>query len=112
MAGTLILELIVLVLAFPIVAKVAGGIGWGSGIYLGVLCVVFILASGMQKRRHALEVDLVLQLAVIAGFAIHWSIGVVGIIFLMVWLYIAYVKRDVEKRMATGRLPGQRPVGS
>ncbi|SIS12805.1 DUF4233 domain-containing protein [Williamsia sterculiae] len=110
MAGTLILEVIVIFLAFPIVAKVGGGVTWASGIFLGVLCLALILACGMQGRSRALEIDLALQVYAIVGFVFHWSIGAVGIIFLGVWLYIAYIKRDVRLRMERGLLAGQQRV--
>lgn len=111
MAGTLILEVIVVALAFPVVAKLTDtGVTWASGLYLGVIVLVLILLSGRQGAPRALETNLVMQAFVIGGGFFHWSIAVVGVIFLCVWVYIAYIKRDVAKRMAQGRLPGQRPV--
>ncbi|WP_026918904.1 DUF4233 domain-containing protein [Gordonia shandongensis] len=109
-AGTLILELIVVALAFPIVANLGGGVTAASGTYLGALVVVMIVLAGRQGMARALEADLVLQVFVIAGGVFHWSIAVIGVIFLCVWIYIAYIKRDVARRIAEGRLPGQRPV--
>ncbi|MEE3850732.1 DUF4233 domain-containing protein [Gordonia sp. LSe1-13] len=110
MAGTLILEVIVIGLAFPIVANLGPGITWLSGGYLGLVVVAFIAAAGMQGRSYALRLDLGLQALVIAGGFLHWSVAVVGVIFLCVWVYIAYIKRDVEQRMAKGMLAGQEPL--
>lgn len=110
MAGTLILEVIVVALAFPIVAKVGPGVSWLSGGYLGLLVVAMIVASGMQGRPWALRLDLILQAFVIVGGVFHWSIAVIGVIFLSVWLYIVYIKRDVEQRIERGMLPGQTPI--
>lgn len=110
MAGTLILEVIVMILTFPIVARIAGGLTWVSGIYLAAVTVALILAAGMQGRRHALTLDLALQFAVIAGGVFHWSIAVVGLLFMCVWIYIRYVKVDVERRIERGLLPGQEPI--
>lgn len=110
MAGTLIMEVIVVALAFPVVARLAGGVTWASGLYLGVVTLALLLMTGRQGKPRALEINLVLQLFVIAGGLIHWSIAVVGVIFLCVWLYIAYIKRDVAKRIEQGRLPGQHPL--
>ena len=53
MAGTMILEVIVVILAFPIVWRLGGGLTWLSGGYLTVLLVLMILASGMQGRPWA-----------------------------------------------------------
>lgn len=110
MAGTLILEAIVVLLAFPIVVRVGGGLTVWSGIYLAVLTVAMILGSGLQGRSWALSYDLALQAITIAGWFIHWSIGVVGVVFGLVWLYIAYIKRDVRLRMERGLLNGQEPI--
>lgn len=110
MAGTLILEVIVIGLTFPIVAKVGPGLTWWSGLYLGIVLLAHILASGMQGRPFALRLDIGLQVFVIAGGLLHWSIAVVGVIFLCVWVYIAYIKRDVEQRVAHGQLAGQEPI--
>lgn len=110
MAGTLVLEVIVMVLTFPIVAKVGGGLTWYAGIYLGVVTLLMVLASGMQRRRHALDLDLGLQVLVIIGGVFHWSIAVVGVIFACVWVYIRYVRSDVRRRMLRGQLAGQQPI--
>ncbi|MBM7368416.1 DUF4233 domain-containing protein [Gordonia hydrophobica] len=111
MAGTLILEVIVVALAFPVVAKLTDtGVTWASGLYLGVVVLALILLSGRQKAPRALEINLVMQVFVIGGGFFHWSIAVVGAVFACVWLYIAYIKRDVAKRIEEGRLFGQRPV--
>lgn len=111
MAGTLILEVIVVALAFPVVAKLTDtGVTWGSGLYLGIVVLVLLLLSGRQGMPRALEINVVMQFFVIGGGFIHWSIAVVGGIFLCVWVYIAYIKRDVAKRIEEGRLYGQRPL--
>ncbi|WAC55056.1 DUF4233 domain-containing protein [Gordonia sp. SL306] len=110
MAGTLILEVIVLGLAFPIVANIGSGLTWLSGVYLGVVVLAHILAAGLQGRPYALRLDLALQVLVIVGGVFHWSIAVIGVIFLCVWIYIAYIKHDVEVRIARGMLPGQQPL--
>jgi hypothetical protein len=110
MAGTLILEAIVVMLAFPIVVRVGGGLTVWSGVYLGVLTIALVLGSGLQGRSWALTYDLALQVITVAGWVVHWSIGVVGVVFLVVWLYIAYIKRDVRLRMERGLLNGQEPI--
>lgn len=110
MAGTMILEVIVIILAFPIVWRLGGGLTWVSGGYLILLVLAMISATGMQGRPYALKLDLALQVAVIIGGVFHWSIAAVGVVFGSVWLYIVYIKRDVEKRVEQGMLPGQEPI--
>lgn len=110
MAGTLILEVIVMILAFPVVAKIGPGLTWFSGTYLAIVTVALILASGIQRRPRALEIDIGLQALVIIGGLFHWSIAIVGFLFLCVWLYIRHIRNDVARRMREGRLAGQEPI--
>lgn len=107
-AGTLVLEAIVVFLALPVVATVGGGLSWISGTYIVLLGLVMILGAGLQGRPWALQFDLSLQVLVILGFLAHPSIAVVGVLFLAVWLYLVYLRRDLRKRIAEGRLPSQR----
>ena len=73
-------------------------------------CGRTVIAAGMQGRPYAINLDLGLQIVVIAGGVFHWSIAVVGVVFGSVWLYIRYIKGDVEKRVERGMLPGQEPI--
>ncbi|WP_458318397.1 DUF4233 domain-containing protein [Mycolicibacterium brisbanense] len=108
MAGTLILEAIVVLLALPVVATGAPGLTVWSGGYLVGLAVVLILMAGMQGRPWALWVNLALQFVVIAGVVIHAGIGFIGLVFLLVWLLILYLRGEVKRRQDRGLLPGQR----
>ncbi|NED60101.1 DUF4233 domain-containing protein, partial [Streptomyces sp. SID10244] len=72
-------EVIVLGLAFPIVANIGSGLTWLSGVYLGVVVLAHILAAGLQGRPYALRLDLALQVLVIVGGIFHWSIAVIGV---------------------------------
>ncbi|BDT85777.1 DUF4233 domain-containing protein [Nocardia cyriacigeorgica] len=108
MAGTLVLEAIVVLLALPVVADVGGGVSWLSGTYLVTLAVVMILGAGLQRRPWAVPFNLGLQVLVIAGAFIHVSIGVIGILFAIVWAFILILRNDVKRRMDLGVLPSQR----
>jgi hypothetical protein len=107
MAGTLILEAIVVLLALPVVAKGAKGLTVWSGGYLIGLAVILILMAGLQGRSWALWVNLALQFVLIAGVVIHAGIGFVGVVFLLVWLLILYLRGEVKRRQERGLLPGQ-----
>jgi hypothetical protein len=112
MAGTLILEAIVVLLAIPVVATVGRGITPVSLSYLVGVAVVMILLSGMQGRSWALAANVGLQFVVVAGFFVHVAIGVVGLLFLGVWLLIWYMRNQVRDRERRGLLPGQRADNS
>jgi uncharacterized protein DUF4233 len=107
MAGTLILESIVVLLALPVVSYSHGGLGAVSGGYLVGLAVVLILLAGMQGRPWALWVNLGVQALVVAGAFIHVAVGFIGVIFAGVWVLIAYLRAEVKRRQARGLLPGQ-----
>lgn len=110
MSGTLILEAIVVLLALPIVARLGGGVTWVSGGYIVLVALALVMACRYQSHPRALAIDCGLQLAVFAGLLFHWSIGIVAIVFGLVWAYIATVKRDVARRLERGMLPGQEPI--
>ncbi len=107
MAGTLILESIVVLLALPVVSYSHGGLSVVSGGYLVGLAVVLILLAGMQGRSWALWVNLAVQAVVIAGAFIHVAVGFIGVIFAGVWVFIAYLRAEVKRRQEQGLLPGQ-----
>jgi len=111
MAGTLVLEAIVVLLALPIVADLGGGITWVSGIYLVGLALVMILGAGLQGRSWAVSFNLGLQVLVLLGGFFHLSILVVGVLFLLVWAFILILRGELKRRMDQGLLPSQRLGG-
>jgi hypothetical protein len=107
MAGTLILESIVVLLALPVVSALGGGLTVASGGYLIGVAVVLILLAGVQGRPWALKVNLAIQSVVIAGAFVHVTIGFIGVLFAGVWVLIAYLQAEVKRRQERGLLPGQ-----
>jgi hypothetical protein len=107
MAGTLILEAIVVLLALPVVARIGGGLTAVSGGYLVGLALVLVLFAGIQGRSWAIWANLALQVVVIAGVVVHGAIGFIGLVFLGVWLLIAYLRFEVLRRQKRGLLPAQ-----
>ncbi len=107
MAGTLILEAIVVLLALPVVSVTHGGLTALSGGFLICFAVVLVLLCGVQGRPWALWVDLGLQVVLIAGFVIHAAVGFIGVVFAAVWGLIAYLRAEVRRRERRGLLPGQ-----
>ncbi len=109
MAGTLILEAIVVLLALPVVSVAAGGLTAVTGTYLIGLAVVLILLTGVQGRPWAIWVNLGIQLALIAGWIVSGAVGFIGLVFAGVWLLILYLRSEVKRRQDRGLLPGQQP---
>lgn len=109
MAGTLILEAIVVLLALPVVAAADGGLTAVTGTYLIGLAVVLILLAGVQGRPWAIWVNLAIQLVLIAGWFVSGAVGFIGLIFAGVWVLILYLRSEVKRREERGLLPGQQP---
>jgi hypothetical protein len=107
MAGTLILEAIVVLLALPVVGSVGGGLTVWSTAYLVGFTVFLILLAGVQGRPWAIWMNLGVQLILVAGFFIYPAIGFIGLLFLVVWGVIAYLRAEVLRRQRRGLLPGQ-----
>ena len=109
MSGTLILEAITVALALPVVNKFGGGISTGTGWTVIGIAVVLVVLCGMVKRPWAVPVILALQVALIV--MVFWlpAIAVLGAIFLAVWLWLLWLRRDVARRMAAGTLASQQP---
>lgn len=112
MAGTLILEAIVVLLALPVVGAVGGGLSTASTIYLVGFALVLVLMAGVQGRPWAIWVNVGVQLLLIAGWVVYPGVGFIGLLFTVVWLFIAYLRAEVLRRQKRGLLPGQQPPAS
>lgn len=112
LAGTLVLEAIVVLLALAVIAKVPGGLTPVAGTYVVGVAVMLVALAGVQGRPWAIWANLAAQLIVIAGVVVHVSLAFVGGLFLAVWLLILYLRADVLRRQRRGQLPGQKPPAS
>ena len=109
MAGPLILEVIAVLLALPVLSAVGGGLtAWSLAYVLG-FAVLLELLAGRQSRPWAIWANLGVQLLLLPGFFIYPAIGVMGIVFAVVWGLIAYMRSEVRRRQRDGLLPGQQP---
>lgn len=107
MAGTLILEVIVVLLALPVVGTVGGGLRPSATAYLLGFAGLLVVLAGMQGRPWAIWANLAIQLVLVAGFLIYPAIGFMGVFFVVVWGVIAYLRAEVLRRQREGLLPGQ-----
>jgi Protein of unknown function (DUF4233) len=107
MAGTLILESIVVLLALPVVGAVGGGLNAFSMAFLIGFAVVLVLMAGIQGRPWAIWANLGVQLVLIAGWVVYPGVGLMGLLFAVVWMLIAYLRGEVLRRQSRGLLPGQ-----
>ncbi|MGH3925007.1 MAG: DUF4233 domain-containing protein [Pseudonocardiaceae bacterium] len=98
-AGTLVMEAIVVGLALLVVDRFSGGIGGPAGWYTAGLALAMMVAAGVQRRRWGLAVALTLQVAMVAGWFAHPALGGLGILFILVWAYLLYVRWAVTRRL-------------
>ena len=95
MAGTLILEAIVVLLALPVVAAADHGLTALRAGYLIGFAIVLVLLAGLQGRPWAIWVNLAIQAVLIAGWLVNGAVGFIGLIFAAVWAFIAYLRAEV-----------------
>lgn len=107
MAGTLILESIVVLLALPVVSLVGRGLTTWTTTFLVGFAVLLVLMSGVQGRPGAIWMNLGVQFVLVAGYLIDPAVGFVGVLFVVVWGVIAYLRGEMLRRQRNGLLPGQ-----
>lgn len=107
MAGALILEAIVVALALLVVHRTAGGLGSWKGLLVGGIILGLIVTCGLLRHKWSMWVVIALQVALLLGVFAFVELGVLGVLFGLVWTYLFWLRHDVAKRMAQGRLPSQ-----
>jgi hypothetical protein len=111
MAGTLVLEAVVVALALLVVAKLDGGLGSLVGYVVGAVVVVLLAMCGLLRSRWAVGVIVAAQVALICCVVGSPAVGVIGVLFALIWGYLLWLRWDVARRMAQGRLPSQQETG-
>lgn len=107
MAGTLVIEAIVVALVLLVVAKFDGGVSSAPGIVVLVLVVALLVTCGLLRYRWTAAMALALQLVMIGSAFLSVPLAVIGVLFLLVWCCLLWLRREVARRMAEGSLPSQ-----
>jgi Protein of unknown function (DUF4233) len=105
--ATLVLEAIVVLLALPVVAKLGEGLATWQGILVGAVALALLMACGAAGRPWGIGLAAGLQVVMIACWLAVPALGVLGVVFGLVWAVLLWMRHDVAKRMAEGRLPSQ-----
>jgi hypothetical protein len=111
MAGTLVLEVIVVALSLLVVAKLYGGLGTGTGAVVGAVIVLLLATCWLLRRSWSVVLVWLAQAALICCFPGSAAVGAIGVLFALIWGVLLWMRWDVGRRMAAGRLPSQRPSG-
>ncbi|HZM67778.1 MAG TPA: DUF4233 domain-containing protein [Nakamurella sp.] len=105
MSATLVLEAITVLLAIPVAANTGGGVGPVGVIVICALAGLLVAACAIVSRRYALTVILSLQGVMIACWVITPPLGIMGIVFGLVWALILFFRGEFRRRLAAGTLP-------
>lgn len=106
MSATLVLEAITVLLSIPVAANTGSGTGPLGIAVICLLALLLVAACGIVSKPYALQVILGLQVVMIACWLITPPLGVMGIIFGVVWAVILWFRGEFRRRLAAGTLPG------
>jgi len=106
-AATLTLEAIVVALSLLVLAKFGDGATPFGVAVISALAVAMVVAAGLQRRSWGLWLALGLQAVMIACGLLVPALGVMGVVFALVWGGILLMRRDLLGKMARGELPSQ-----
>ena len=93
--ATLALEALVLLLAIQPIRVLGVHL---TGATIGVivaLAVLAVLLAGLLRRPWAWHAGTGLQVLLVCAGFLHWSLGALGVIFGLVWLYVLHVRRVI-----------------
>lgn len=94
-ASALLIETLVLLLAIAPL-WVLGGAGSGAAIGAVIaLAVAAVAIVGLLRRPWAWHAATALQGLLLLAGLLHWSLGVLGVIFGLVWGYVLHVRRSI-----------------
>lgn len=109
-AGTLIMEAITVFLVLTVILRIDEGQYWTTlnQVYVGVVGGAHVLLAFLQRFSWGLWAAVGLQVFVLlGGLIVHASMGIVGIIFVLVWWYLLHLRSNLIERMKRGLLTTQ-----
>ncbi len=105
MSATSILEAIVVLLAIPVAKNTGSGTSALGVVAICILAVALIALCAFVSKPWFLPAALGLQALMILGWLITPSLGVMGIVFGLVWALIIWFRNEFRRRLAAGTLP-------
>lgn len=107
MAGAIVMEAITVGLALFTVADLYGGLNSVVGYLVGFDILALLLTCAFLRHTWTIPVILALQLVLVGCIVSAVAVGIVGLLFLAVWVYLFWLRREVARRLAAGQLPSQ-----
>ncbi|MBG9343148.1 DUF4233 domain-containing protein [Corynebacterium diphtheriae] len=109
MAGTMMMEAISFYLVLTVILRVDNGAYWTTPnwVYVTAVSTVMLLLSFLQGKKWALGTNIAIQVFALAGFFVHVSMGIMAIVYIAVWWYLLYLRKNLIERMKRGLLTTQ-----
>jgi hypothetical protein len=105
MSATLILEVVVVLLSIPVAENTGSGTGLLGVVLIVLLAALLIAACAFVSRPWFLAAALSLQGLMILGWLVTPTLGVMGIVFGLVWALLIWFRNEFRRRLAAGTLP-------
>ncbi len=109
MSATLVLEAVVVLLSIPVASNTGAGTSWPGVVAICLLAAALIAACAFVGRPWFLTAALTLQALMILGWLITPSLGVMGIVFSLVWALVIWFRNEFRRRASAGTLPKPGP---
>lgn len=107
MSGVLIAEAITLGLVLTVISKF-GDLWTPANIwFVSIVTVAHVVVAFLQRFSWAIWMNIALQVVALGGFFIHWSMGAAVIIFILVWVFVFYLRNVIIERQKRGLLTTQ-----
>jgi hypothetical protein len=66
----------------------------------GALVVLIAVAAALASNRIGIALGWLVQIVLVATFAVNIAVGVVGLVFAAIWAYSMIVARRIDRRAA------------
>jgi hypothetical protein len=109
MSATLVLEAVVVLLSIPVAKNTGSGTSALGVILICILAVALIALCAFAGKSWFVPAALSLQGLMILGWLITPSLGIMGVVFGLVWGLIIWFRNEFRRRLAAGTLPGPTP---
>ena len=99
-SACLSLEVVIVPLVLLVMDKTEGGLTPAKIVWVAVLTVGMIVAIARFSRPWGLPLALGLQVLMALGWIVSPSLGILGVIFCLVWAGMLWMRHEVLRRQA------------
>ncbi|WP_034649491.1 DUF4233 domain-containing protein [Corynebacterium vitaeruminis] len=109
MSGTMCMESISYLLVLTVILRVDEGSHWTTfnWAYITVVGVAMMILAFLQFAKWAIPADIVMQVFALGGAFVHPSALFIAVLFILVWAYLLYLRKNLIERMKRGLLTTQ-----